>query len=177
MERLTTVKEPKQSIPTFAKTVELLMKVNRTLVFGLANVADPLQPENRHVKFNVDVKVQNNPARLFELMHKIISAQPDWETELAPRILVGLWHTTFIPHAKTYLPYCRRSYIGDSIEIARKYFWDNVDVFSIKFAVLSTAEGEKYASPAFPDDKTLTCLCIGSGRRARPRGRRSWCGR
>ena len=92
------------------------------------------------------MKVQNNPARLFELMHKIISAQPNWETDLAPRILVGLWHTTFIPHAKAYLPYCRRSYIGESIEIARKYFWDSVDVFSIKFAVLSTAEGEKYAS-------------------------------
>ena len=42
MEHLRTVKEPKQSIPTFAETVELLMKVIRTLVFGTADVADPL---------------------------------------------------------------------------------------------------------------------------------------
>ncbi|KAF9809831.1 hypothetical protein IEO21_07231 [Rhodonia placenta] len=127
MERLRTVKEPKQAIPTFAETIALLM-----------------EPENRHVKFNVDVKVQNDPARLFKLMHAIISAQPDWETTLAPRILLGLWHTAFIAHAKAHLPYCRRSYIGNSIEIARKYFWDHCEVFSLKFAVLTTADGEKF---------------------------------
>jgi len=127
MEQLRTMKEPRQPIPTFAETVALLM-----------------QPENRHVKFNVDVKVQNDPARLFKLMHQIISAQPDWETALAPRILVGLWHTAFIEHAKAHLPYCQRSYIGNSIEIARKYFWDSCDVFSMKFAVLTTADGEKF---------------------------------
>ncbi|CCM01748.1 uncharacterized protein FIBRA_03814 [Fibroporia radiculosa] len=127
MEQLRTVKEPKQAIPTFAETVAMLMK-----------------PENSHVNFNVDVKVQNDPARLFSLMHKVITAQPDWQTALAPRILVGLWHTAFIPHAVTHLPYCRRSYIGNSIEIARRYFWDSCDVFSMKFAVLTTADGEKF---------------------------------
>ncbi|KAI0921195.1 hypothetical protein AcW2_006246 [Taiwanofungus camphoratus] len=127
MEQLRTIKEPKQSIPTFAETVALLMK-----------------PENRHVKFNVDVKVQNDPARLFGLMHKIISAQPEWETVLAPRILLGLWHTNFIPHAKVILPYCRRSYIGISLEVARKYFWDSCEVFSMHFAGLSTVDGERF---------------------------------
>ncbi|KZT05553.1 PLC-like phosphodiesterase [Laetiporus sulphureus 93-53] len=127
MEQLRTTKEPKQAIPTFAETVALLMK-----------------PENRHVKFNVDVKIQNDPGRLFSLMHKIIAAQPNWETDLAPRILVGLWHTTFIPHAKAHLPYCRRSYIGNSTELARKYFWDSCDVFSMRFAVLCTVDGERF---------------------------------
>ena len=51
MQHLFTVKEPKQHIPTFVETVALLMK-----------------PENQHVKFNVDVKIQNDPARLFSLM-------------------------------------------------------------------------------------------------------------
>ncbi|KAJ3484094.1 hypothetical protein NLI96_g5869 [Meripilus lineatus] len=127
MEHLTTVKEPKQSIPTFAETVSLLMK-----------------PENLHVKFNVDVKVQNDPARLFSLMHTIIAAQPNWQTVLAPRILLGLWHPTFIPHAKNHLPYCRRSYIGVDIWVARTYFWENVEVFSMSFGSLTTAEGEKF---------------------------------
>ena len=36
MQHCKTIKEPKQAIPTFAQTVELLMR-----------------PENRHVKFNV----------------------------------------------------------------------------------------------------------------------------
>ncbi|EIW61590.1 PLC-like phosphodiesterase [Trametes versicolor FP-101664 SS1] len=73
MEHLKTKKEPKQSIPTFAETVALLM-----------------MPENRHITFNVDVKVFSDPTRLFTLMHEIIAGQPNWQTDLAPRILLGL---------------------------------------------------------------------------------------
>ncbi|KAI0677253.1 PLC-like phosphodiesterase [Trametes maxima] len=127
LQQLRTVKEPKQSLATLEETVKLLMR-----------------PENQHVKFNVDVKVQNTPARLFALMHNIISAQPDWETKLAPRILLGLWHPSFLPHAKAQLPYCRRSYIGSDIAVARKYFWDSCDVFSIKFSTLAMADGVKF---------------------------------
>lgn len=90
------------------------------------------------------MKVQNKPAHLFSLMHKIISAQPDWERALAPRILLGLWHPSFLPHAKANLPYCRRSYIGSDIAVARKYFWDSCDVFSIKFSTLGMADGAKF---------------------------------
>lgn len=127
MQHLRTVKTPKQSIPTFAETVTLLMK-----------------PENLHVKFNVDVKIQNNPDRLFSLMHDIIATQPDWETRLAPRILLGLWHPSFLPHAIKHLPYCRRSHISGDLNVSRKYFWNNVDVFSVWFGALTTADGEKY---------------------------------
>jgi len=105
----------------------------------------PFQPENQHVKFNVDVKVQNDPDRLFALMHEIIAAQPNWETTLAPRILLGLWHPRFISFAKARLPYCRRSYIGNSTYIARKYFWNDCDAFSMAFGALTTADGERYA--------------------------------
>ena len=94
--------------------------------------------------FNIDVKPNNNPNRLFTLMHTILSAQPDWETKLAPRIILGLWHPTFLSHAKEILPYCKRSYIGGDTTVARTYFWDNVDVFSMWFASLATADGEAY---------------------------------
>ncbi|OJA19341.1 hypothetical protein AZE42_00409 [Rhizopogon vesiculosus] len=127
MESLLTIKKPKQSIPTFEQTIALLMK-----------------PENQHVKFNVDVKVQNDPDRLFSLMHEIISAQPDWETKLAPRILLGLWHPRFVAFAKARLPYCSRSYIGMSISIAREYFWDGVEVFSMSFSSLTNSDGQKF---------------------------------
>ena len=76
-------------------------------------------------------------------MHEIISAQPDWETKLAPRILLGLWHPRFVAFAKVRLPYCRRSCIGQSLSIAREYFWDGVEVFSISFAALATSDGQK----------------------------------
>ncbi|PIL37419.1 hypothetical protein GSI_01113 [Ganoderma sinense ZZ0214-1] len=127
MEQLRTSKEPKQSIPTFAETVALLMK-----------------PENHHVTFDIDVKVFNEPLHLFTLMHEIISVQPNWEIDLAPRILLGLWHPRFIPHAKTILPYCKRSYIGVSIPWARRYFWDSCEVFSINFSILATWEGQRF---------------------------------
>jgi hypothetical protein len=92
----------------------------------------------------VDVKVQNEPDRLFTLMHEIITAQPDWQTTLAPRIILGLWHPRFVTSAKARLPYCRRSHIGISTYIARKYFWDDCDAFSIAFGALTTVDGQKY---------------------------------
>ncbi|KAI0774560.1 PLC-like phosphodiesterase [Fomes fomentarius] len=127
MEHLRTIAEPKQSIPTFAETVELLMK-----------------PENQHATFNVDVKVFSEPLHLFTLMHEIISAQPNWQTDLAPRILLGLWHPRFIPHAKTILPYCKRSFIGLSTSVAKTYFWDSCEVFSINFYILASWGGQSF---------------------------------
>lgn len=76
-------------------------------------------------------------------MDQIITAQTEWETRLAPRILVGLWHTNFLEPAKSKLPYCRRSYIGSNLDTARKYFWDDCDTFSIRFASLTSMDGEK----------------------------------
>jgi len=136
--KVRTVKEPKQAIPTFTETVALLML-----------------PENRHVKFNVDVKVENDPNQLFKLMHETISAQQDWETILAPRILVGLWHTKFILPAKTHLPYLSLSYIGLDLEAAREYFWESCDVFSIFFNVLTTVEGERFRKDAAAAKKKI----------------------
>ncbi|KAJ7886721.1 PLC-like phosphodiesterase [Mycena leptocephala] len=124
--KIKNANEPKQSIPTFAETISLLML-----------------PENQHVNFNVDVKVQNTPARLFALMHQTISSHPNWETVLAPRILLGLWHPSFLEPAKEQLPYCRRSYIGNCPAIARKYFWNDCEVFSIAFAALTSADGQR----------------------------------
>jgi phosphatidylglycerol phospholipase C len=89
------------------------------------------------------VKPQNDPDRLFSLMHTVISGQPGWETLLAPRILLGLWHPRFLPIAKGRLPYCRRSYIGNSPSIARKYFWADCDTFSIAFAALTSGDGQR----------------------------------
>jgi len=94
-----------------------------------------------HVKFNVDVKVFNDPQRLFPLMHKIVTSYAGWETLLAPRILLGLWHPFFLKAAMTHVPYCRRSYIGSSPGNARKYFWEECEVFSMQFAALATLDG------------------------------------
>lgn len=75
-------------------------------------------------------------------MHEVITAQPDWETDLAPRILLGLWHPTFLKAAIHHLPYIKRSHIGLSPYIAREFFWEGVDAFSMDFGSLCTAQGQ-----------------------------------
>ena len=87
--------------------------------------------------------MQNNPERLFSLMQGIISSYTNWETVLAPRLVIGIWHPRFLEAAKEMLPNCPRSYIGNSPGIARKYFWKDVDAFSMDFGALATMDGQK----------------------------------
>lgn len=81
-------------------------------------------------------------------MHGIISAQQDWQTTLAPRLILGLWHPRFIVAAIKIMPYLRRSYIGASVSLAREYFWDTCQAFSITFSALATTEGARFRSVA-----------------------------
>ena len=85
----------------------------------------------------------NEPGRIFSLMNGIITSYPEWETKLAPRIILGLWHPRFLGAAKMHLPYCKRSHIGPAPDIARRYFWNDCDAFSIWFPGLATVDGEK----------------------------------
>jgi phosphatidylglycerol phospholipase C len=77
-------------------------------------------------------------------MHKVISAQENWEATLAPRIILGLWHPKFIAPAQEHLKYLTLAHIGISPWIARTYFWDSCNSFSIRFASLATFEGERF---------------------------------
>jgi len=92
----------------------------------------------------VDVKVQNDPDRLFALMREVIIAHPNWEIDLAPRIILGLWHPKFISPAKKHLPSIQLSHIGMSTRMAREFFWDSCDGFSLSFASLVSVGGEKF---------------------------------
>ncbi|KAF8592590.1 PLC-like phosphodiesterase [Ramaria rubella] len=127
MEHARTLKEPRQSIPTFLETLTLLMK-----------------DDNKHVQLNIDCKVNNDPDRLFINMHQCISSFPDWKTLLAPRILLGLWHSSFISPALDHVPYLRRAHIGRSPYLAKEYFWSHVEAFSIEFGALCSMEGQKF---------------------------------
>lgn len=75
-------------------------------------------------------------------MHKVISAQPNWETDLAPRILLGLWHPSFIQPAIEHVPYLKRSHIGASPHIAREYFW-------VRIGVLCEIKGSRNEIPGW----------------------------
>lgn len=45
-----------------------------------------MRPDNLKVFLNIDVKVDNDPERLFTLMNEVVSSYPDFETVLAPRL-------------------------------------------------------------------------------------------
>ncbi|KAJ7111584.1 PLC-like phosphodiesterase [Mycena crocata] len=143
MEHARTKKEPKQSIPTFAETVALLMK-----------------EENLHVHLDVDIKVMNDPHKLFPLMHTTISAFPKWETQLAPRILLGIWHPRFIQPAKDILPYCRRSSISFSLWLARTHSMNDVDCVSIWYNALMSAEGKRFRADVKKSGKQIMVYTV-----------------
>lgn len=73
LDQLRTVQAPHQKIPLLRETLDLLM-----------------QPANQHVLLNIDVKVDNDPERLFTIMKSIISSYADFETKLAPRLRASL---------------------------------------------------------------------------------------
>ncbi|KAJ7429199.1 PLC-like phosphodiesterase [Mycena galericulata] len=143
MEHARTKKEPQQSIPTFAETVALLMK-----------------PENLHVHLDVDIKAMNDPERLFTLMHAVISSYPGWETQLAPRVLLGIWHPRFFQPAKDILPYCRRSCISFSLWLAKEYLWNDVDCVSVWYKPLATCEGRRFREEVKKANKKLLVFTV-----------------
>lgn len=121
--------------------------------------------------------MHNEPKRLFTLMDEIITSYPEWEVRLAPRIILGLWHPRFINPAKTHLPYCKRSHIGPAPDVARKYFWDECEAFSIWFPALATVDGEKSELLTIGTERSLLMIYVsGSGTSARRLGKNLWFG-
>ncbi|BEI82731.1 hypothetical protein CcaverHIS002_0305990 [Cutaneotrichosporon cavernicola] len=129
IEHVRTKKEPVQPIPLLEELISLIM-----------------EPENQHVILNIDCKMQNDPNVMFPEMARIIQLYPDWETKLAPRLILGLWHPIFIRPAYEHLGLLRRYHIGVSPALAREYFWDVCEGFSMAFAMLIGAEGQQFIS-------------------------------
>ncbi|KAI3628821.1 hypothetical protein CBS14141_000524 [Malassezia furfur] len=138
IEHVRTIEKPVQQIPTFDQLCELLMK-----------------EENRHVKLNVDIKPDNDPERLFTLMDKIVRKFHNYEKDLAPRLILGLWHPKFLEPAKKHVPTLFRAHIGASPADALKYFWDDCGAFSLCFPALVTGEGQNFLKRAKEENKDV----------------------
>ncbi|WFD22369.1 hypothetical protein MEQU1_001039 [Malassezia equina] len=143
LEHVRTLKEPVQQIPTFKELCTLLM-----------------EPENRHVALNIDIKPNNDPERLFRIMGEVVHQFPNYEKDLAPRLILGLWHPRFIEPAKRYVPTLRRAHIGASPADALKYFWNDCDAFSIRFPSLVGAEGQAFLRKARENNKDVMCWTV-----------------
>ncbi|TYJ57940.1 hypothetical protein B9479_001295 [Cryptococcus floricola] len=143
IEHVRTVKEPVQPIPLFEELVALIM-----------------EPENRHVSLNIDCKMQNDPQRLFPEMARIVTSYPNYEKDLSPRIILGLWHPLFIHPAIKYLPHCRRFHIGFSIPIVKQFFWDTCEGFSMAFPLLMGKEGQAFIKECREQGKEVTVWTV-----------------
>ncbi|PLW17744.1 hypothetical protein PCANC_09080 [Puccinia coronata f. sp. avenae] len=124
IDAVRTLKAPHQKIPTFDETMDMLMR-----------------KENQHVIFNIDCKPNNDPERLFRLIKASIERFEDHASLLIPRLVLGLWHPKFLEPSTRLLPDLKRSYIGMSTSMARKYFWDSCQGFSMQFSCLFGREG------------------------------------
>lgn len=111
----------------------------------------------------IDVKIFSKPDEIFPLMHDVISSYPNYETTLAPRLILGLWHPLFIAPAAKYLPSLTRFHIGLSTHIARKYFWDHMDGFSIAFPMLTSADGQAFLRDCKAAGKEVMTWTVNEG--------------
>lgn len=123
---MRTLEQPAQPIPRFAQLLDLLQ-----------------EPANAHVKVNLDCKVENDPERLFALVRAELERRPGWETTLAPRLVLGLWHPKFLEPAMRLLPPLQRFCISMSLAQVRAYFWACAG-FSVYYPLLLGSEGERF---------------------------------
>ncbi|KAJ9106417.1 hypothetical protein QFC21_001563 [Naganishia friedmannii] len=134
IENVRTLEAPHQPVPLLSEVLALLMR-----------------PENIHVKLNIDCKVENDPVRLFPMIKAELEKFDHWQTLLAPRIILGVWHSAyaslhpeqpkFIEPAQQHLPFLPRYAICMSIPTVREYFFTSCHGFSMYFPTLISAEG------------------------------------
>ncbi|KAL7415559.1 PLC-like phosphodiesterase [Mrakia frigida] len=136
MEHVRTKQAPIQPIPLFEEMLDLMMKEG-----------------NEHVKFNIDIKVTSEPNKIFPVMAEIIDRYP---SALKSRLILGLWHPSFILPSLVHLPSpILRYHIGASISFARTHFWNYCDGFSMLFDCLVDRRGQKFREDCFAAGKAL----------------------
>lgn len=88
-------------------------------------------------------------------MDKIVRKFPGYETQLAPRLILGLWHPKFIAPAKKHVPTLSLAHIGSSPADALRYFWKDCSAFSLNFPALATDEGQRFLQRAKEEKKDV----------------------
>jgi glycerophosphoryl diester phosphodiesterase len=123
------------------------------------------------LRLQIDVKIFSVPDEIFPLMHDVISSYPSYETELSPRLILGLWHPLFIAPANRYLPSLTKFHIGLSTHLARKYFWD-LDGFSIAMPMLTSQDGQKFLRDCKAAGKGIMTWTVNDGQDMRVAARK-----
>lgn len=170
IEHVRTAHKPPQKIPTFQELCEFLMKPEYRHVRANVRAIDIPSP-TLHFRarprltgnfffesfsgIQIDIKPDNDPDRLFRLMKGVVSQHHGFETLLAPRLILGLWHPKFLGPALEHVPTLRRTHIGGSPALAKQYFWDTCEGFSMYFASLVPADGQDFLKEALAAGKEV----------------------
>lgn len=143
LEHIRTLEQPAQPLPRFSEVLALLM-----------------EPANIHVKLNIDCKVENLPDKLFPMIKEEMFKYEHWETLLAPRIILGIWHPKFILAARRHLPFIPLYAICMSVATVRSFFFQHCVGFSIAFPALYSADGKRFRDEARAAGKKITVFTV-----------------
>lgn len=113
-------------------------------------------------RVQIDCKVESNPVKLFGLIKDELEAYPEWETALAPRLVLGLWHPKFLEPAAHILPALQRFCISMSIPQVRKYFYDKCHGFSVYYHQLASADGARFRAECAAAGKEICTWTVNS---------------
>lgn len=80
---------------------------------------------------------------------------PNWEIDLAPRLILGLWHTSFILPARKHLPLLHLVHITKSLQLSTAFFAPHVSGFSVAFPLLLTPAGEAFRQSCLRENKNF----------------------
>jgi hypothetical protein len=133
----------------------------------------------------IDCKVENLPDKLFPMIKEEMFKYEHWETLLAPRIILGIWHVSrctsfmrrcrycvadldaltfrqpkFILAAKRHLPFIPLYAICMSVATVRSFFFQHCVGFSIAFPALYSADGKRFRDEARAAGKKITVFTV-----------------
>lgn len=113
---LQTIKAPHEPMP---RLLDLLIYLAR--------------PEVSHLWVMLDIKLDNDAARVMEMIARTINAAPASPSKpWSQRLLLGIWSTKYLSLCQEYLSEFPILYIGFSTQIARQF----LDVPNVSFSLL-----------------------------------------
>ncbi|KAI9320055.1 PLC-like phosphodiesterase [Dichotomocladium elegans] len=142
---LRTKSEPPQPIPLFKDVVQLMLRPDVV---------------ERNIYMVVDIKFDNSidiMKAVHDLLHTEFAEHLD---TLSRQLVIGIWHTDFLESAKKLFPGFTLCFIGLSLEAARKYFVDTVDVVSMPFAALADKDGREFIADIHKRGKRVATWTI-----------------
>ena len=94
-----------------------------------------IQPDQDHLWLLLDIKMDNNPSKVMQLIARTIASVAPRTRSWSDRIVLGVWTAHFVPFCPQYLPGFPITHIGVSTKYAQQFF----EVPNCSFNMLQTS--------------------------------------